>query len=98
MKIPEYLIWGRKQPCNKCFHPHAGEMHHCGSYGTAKRNHDEDALSLCRLCHDLAENKKLDKDWLKLKAKHQFECWLETLASQQQINILKDLSYEKKYK
>ena len=50
MKDEKYLNWIRKQPCMLC-NADGSQAHHCGSFGTAKRNYDEDTIPLCYKHH-----------------------------------------------
>jgi len=96
MKIPEYLDWLREQPDQISYTPPRNDPHHCGRFGTAKRNHDEVCVSLNRVNHQLAEDNKIDRDMLIQKAQHQFNCWLETLSIEKKLKILQDLANENK--
>lgn len=90
MKIPTYLEWLRQQPCIRCYKPGPNDPHHCGYFGTAKRNHDEYTCSLCRRCHEQAERNKINKRWLIERAVKQFSKWLSQLpAGKKEITLIK---------
>jgi hypothetical protein len=63
MKDAKYLKWIRQQKCccggkTEGCNMEPCEPHHCGDWGSAKRNHDEDCIPVTRLCHGQMEDYK----------------------------------------
>ena len=79
MKLDKYLNWLRQQPCYYCGR-YGCDPHHCGKHGTAKRNHDEDAMPLCsglQGCHRKLHDGKIKiKDIVEVGKKY-FKKWQE---------------------
>lgn len=46
-----YVAWIRQQPCLGCGRDPAGEAHHTGRHGVAQKPPDDQAVPLCRACH-----------------------------------------------
>jgi hypothetical protein len=97
MKLPEYEAHLRLQPCVACGCKPTNP-HHCGSHGTAKRNHDEDACSMCFECHRYFHDHLTisSREGLLRKAKEQFNAWLATLPEKKRNKIESKLKEEKK--
>jgi hypothetical protein len=75
MIIPSYLKWIREQPCHVC-QVTPSDPHHCGKHGTAKRNHDEDTIPLCRYHHRLIHDGKIKIENIVDEAKKYYQKWL----------------------
>lgn len=87
MKIPLYQQFLRESKCRLCSFTGC-DPHHI-RHGTARRNHDQDCISLCRLCHQAIHDGQITvcDDALKRLAKEQFNAWLLTLQKDKREKI-----------
>lgn len=70
----DYIEWIRHQPC--CFSglPAPSDPHHCGDFGTAKRNHDEKCVPLNRKYHTPEITTKY-AEWFRKQADKYYYQW-----------------------
>ena len=88
MKIPEYVKWIKGLRClvtglTPC------DPHHCGPFGTAKRNHDEWLVPLHRTAHtdDICNRNRRQ---FREKAEVLFQCWLSIIPKKRKKKSCKN--------